>query len=180
MRCYLGSRAIYRSFFNQNLPVAVLEPGADLTGYAFLVAPALHLVSEALAESLKGFVRNGGVLLVTPPSGVKEESNLVVERRLPGLLAEMCGVEVEEVDSLAPGMSNCIEFQAGLQPLLTLAPPGVELAERRQSEQRLVFVLNHTTRPQTFHLDRGYMNLLDEGSVVSGEVTLEARGCGHF
>jgi beta-galactosidase len=41
---------------------------------------------------------------------VKDEANAVVNQRLPGLLAELCGVEVEEYDSLAPDMGNEIEL----------------------------------------------------------------------
>jgi beta-galactosidase len=34
----------------------------------------------------------------------------VVNQRLPGLLAEVCGVEVEDYDSLSSHMQNCLEF----------------------------------------------------------------------
>src|SRR5262249_50304084 len=40
----------------------------------------------------------------------KDESNMVVNQRLPGLLAEVCGVEVEDYDSLSSQMQNCVEF----------------------------------------------------------------------
>jgi beta-galactosidase len=41
---------------------------------------------------------------------VKDETNVVVNQRLPGLLAEMCGVEVKEYDSLNNNMENAVEF----------------------------------------------------------------------
>ncbi len=47
---------------------------------------------------------------MTQRSGVKDETNAVVNQRLPGLLAEVCGVEVEEYDSLHPNMHNSITF----------------------------------------------------------------------
>jgi beta-galactosidase len=49
-------------------------------------------------------------LVVTQRTGVKDESNRVVNQRLPGLLAELCGVEVEEYDSLSSQMHNSLEF----------------------------------------------------------------------
>ena len=48
--------------------------------------------------------------MVTQRTGVKDESNTVVNQRLPGLLAEVCGVEVEDYDSLSNDMQNSLEF----------------------------------------------------------------------
>ena len=101
---------LYRAFHRQHVPVDIVAPTGDLGKYKLVIAPALHVVPEAAAEYLRRFVAGGGVLLVTARSGVKDEANAVVNRRLPGLLAELCGVEVEEYDSLAPDMSNEIEF----------------------------------------------------------------------
>jgi beta-galactosidase len=101
---------VYRAFYNRHVPVDVVAPAADLSAYRLVVAPALHVVSEAIVENLRQFVRAGGVLVVTPRTGVKDEANAVVDAPLPGLLAELCGVEVEEYDSLPSGVRNELEF----------------------------------------------------------------------
>lgn len=101
---------VYRAFHRHHVPVDIVAPDADLTNYRLVVAPALHIVSEAIAENLKRFVQAGGVLVVTPRSGVKDESNAVINERLPGLLAGLCGVRVEEYDSLPPGASQPLAF----------------------------------------------------------------------
>jgi beta-galactosidase len=59
---------------------------------------------------LKRYVETGGTLVLTQRTGVKDESNTVVNQRLPGLLAEICGVEVEEYDSLSSHMQNSLQF----------------------------------------------------------------------
>ena len=100
----------YRALYHRHVAIDIVAPTADLSGYKLLVVPALHVVSDAVAENLKRFVEAGGVLVVTQRSGVKDESNAVVNQRLPGLLAELCGVEVEEYDSLAPDMHNGLQF----------------------------------------------------------------------
>jgi beta-galactosidase len=41
---------------------------------------------------------------------VKDEANAVVDQRLPGLLAELCGVEVEEYDSLPADVWHELKF----------------------------------------------------------------------
>jgi beta-galactosidase len=101
---------VYRGFYRYNVPMDIAAPTGDLSAYRLVIAPALHVVPEAVAENLERFVRGGGVLVLTQRSGVKDEANAVVDQRLPGRLAEMCGVEVEEYDSLAAGMSNELEF----------------------------------------------------------------------
>jgi beta-galactosidase len=101
---------IYRAFYGQHASIDIIPPDADLTSYKLLLAPALHLLTEETAESLKRYVQAGGTLVVTQRTGVKDESNMVVNQRLPGLLAELCGVEVEEYDSLSSQMQNSLEF----------------------------------------------------------------------
>lgn len=101
---------IYRAFYRRHVSVDVTAPEVDFSSYKIVVAPALHLVTETVAENLKRYVQAGGILVVTQRTGVKDESNTVVNRRLPGLLAEICGVEVEEYDSLTSTMHNSLQF----------------------------------------------------------------------
>jgi beta-galactosidase len=101
---------IYRAFYQQHVSIDITAPNADLSSYKLIVAPALHLVTDAIAENLKRYVQAGGTLVVTQRTGVKDESNTVVNQRLPGLLAEVCGIEVEDYDSLSSHMQNSIEL----------------------------------------------------------------------
>jgi beta-galactosidase len=101
---------VYRAFYQQHASIDIISPDADLTSYKLILAPALHLLTQATAENLKRYVQAGGTLVVTQRTGVKDESNAVVNQRLPGLLAEVCGVEVEEYDSLSSQMQNSLEF----------------------------------------------------------------------
>jgi beta-galactosidase len=186
------------------------------------------------------------VLVVTPRTGVKDEANAVVDQRLPGLLAELCGVEVEEYDSLPadvwhelkftlpalasassacagiwcdvlrPGTATvaarytqdyyagkpCITLNqfgrgqvvyigtigdahlygtlidwlfnlSGVRPVLT-APEGVEVAERWQGDQRLLFLLNHADDTRSVALSQPLTDLLT-GQVANQQVRLEPR-----
>ena len=101
---------IYRAFYQHHMSIDITAPNADLASYKLIIAPALHLVTDATAENLKRYVQAGGTLVVTQRTGVKDESNTVVNQKLPGLLAEVCGVEVEEYDSLSSQMLNGLEF----------------------------------------------------------------------
>jgi beta-galactosidase len=112
-------QAIYCALHHQNVLVEVVSPADDLTAYKLVIAPALYVLPDEVAWNLRRFVEGGGILVVTPRTGVKDEANAVVNQRLPGLLSELCGVEVVEYDSLAAGMQNGLEFAL---PELTLAP----------------------------------------------------------
>src|SRR5204863_9810147 len=63
--------------------------------------------------------------------------------------------------------------QAGMLPLLD-APPGVEVMERWQGSDRLLFVLNHTEQEQAVNLGGSYTNLLN-GASERGTVRIPPR-----
>ncbi len=241
---------IYRAFHRRQIMVDVVEPGADLSQYQIVVAPALHVVTEAIAENLKTYVSQGGTLVLTPRSGVKDASNAVVEMHLPGLLAELCGVEVEEYDSLPPEVKNQIEFvwpdkelsaaespEVGIfceilspttaqilalykqdyyqgRPAITVNPfglgktvyvgtlgketlyqplvnwlleiaeiqgvlsvaEGIEVTERWQDEQRILFILNHTTQNKILPLPGHWRNCLEDSAPLVGLASIPPRG----
>jgi beta-galactosidase len=238
---------LYHAFQTRHIPVDIVPPEANLDSYRLVVAPALHVLPEELAGKLAHFVEDGGVLLATPRTGVKDCSNRVVESPLPGLLREICGVEVEEYVSLPSGVRNRItychpalkslpergvriwcdilsprgaltvaryeeDFFAG-KPALTLNHSGkgwaaylgvygeqelyndlagwllelaripaarlttskeVEVTERWQGGQRLLFLLNHSGQEQIVSLDGKYANLLDAAQTMGSYVKIPA------
>jgi beta-galactosidase len=238
--------SLYRTLHRRNIPVEVVSPTTDLFGYKLVIAPAFHVVTEAEADNLRRFVENGGILLVTPRSGVKDPSNAVVNSPLPGLLSGVCGVEVADYDSLMPGMANEVRWHlpdrelpdapvslwcdilrpttsqeiacyrqdfyagkpavtlnrygqgqaiyagvlggdtfyealagwllelAGIRPVMD-TPKDVEVTERWQGRQRLLFVLNHSDREQSIELEETLTNLLDGSQIRAGKVTLPPR-----
>lgn len=100
----------YSAFHCRNVSIDVVRPEDGLDGYRLVIAPALHLVTEDVAQRLGDFVKAGGILVTTARSGVKDETNAVVGVPLPGLLRELCGIRVAEYDSLAPDMENAIHI----------------------------------------------------------------------
>lgn len=97
---YLALRAF-------GLDVDIIHPRMDLKGYRLVVAPALHLVDEALATHLEDYVAAGGLLAVGPRSGFKQPSN-IVWAPAPGPLSRLMGVRIDHVDALRPGISGSV------------------------------------------------------------------------
>jgi beta-galactosidase len=111
--------SFYQAFYKRNVLVDIIHPLNNLTGYKLVVAPVLHVLSSREAENIRRFVENGGIALITLRSGVKDEFNMVVNSRLPGILAGISGVTVEEYDSLSAEMTNAVEFTV---PELKMVP----------------------------------------------------------
>ena len=109
----------YKALYKRQIGVELVAPEDDFSAYKLLVVPALYILPTALADKLSQYVKKGGVLVVTARSGVKDEYNTVVDQVLPGLLREVCGVEVEEYDSLAEDMFNPLKFDL---PELSVKP----------------------------------------------------------
>jgi beta-galactosidase len=236
----------YKALHNRNIGVDIVPPDADLSRYRLVIAPALYILPAATADRLRAFVQDGGMLITTARSGVKDEANAIVDSYLPGLLADVCGVEVDEYDVapaemtvpleltlpgrtaqiaqawlwfdvLRPTTSQAIasyqgEYFSG-SPAVTLnrfgkgqavyvgtlgddnlhdilldwavdaakvpsvlaTPTGVEATERWQGDQRLLFLLNHTTNAQEVALDQAYTDLLS-GETIKEKITLPPYG----
>jgi beta-galactosidase len=101
----------YAALHRRNVGVDIVPPTADMSRYRLVVAPALYVLGQAAADNLRRYVENGGTLLTTARSGVKDEANAVVNAPLPGLLAEVCGVEVDEYDVLPSDVDVPLELE---------------------------------------------------------------------
>jgi beta-galactosidase len=102
--------AIFQTLHQRQVAVDIVTSDADLGKYRLVIAPALHVLSEEAATNLKQYVEAGGTLVVTARSGVKDKANAVVDARLPGLLADLCGVTVEEYVSLPLNQTAAIDW----------------------------------------------------------------------
>jgi beta-galactosidase len=88
----------YDAFRRTGVSVDVAFPQSDLSTYRVVVAPALFVVDQSLADKLTAFVTNGRTLILTFRSGVKDEHNVVTNRTLPGAFAGLAGVAIHEFD----------------------------------------------------------------------------------
>jgi len=85
-----------------NTPVDVISFKEDFSKYKLVIAPSLFLINDELADKLKSFVREGGVLIVTFRSGVKNWNNVVISEFLPARLSDLLGIKIVEYNSLSP------------------------------------------------------------------------------
>ncbi|MFP9058942.1 beta-galactosidase [Natrialbaceae archaeon A-chndr2] len=100
--------AFYSAFRARGVQVDVVHPSSDLSGYDIVAAPALHLVTDALAARLTDFVETGGEVLFGPRSGVKDAYNKLQPRLQPGPLTDLVGARIDQHESLPPHLESCV------------------------------------------------------------------------
>jgi beta-galactosidase len=90
----------YRPLAARNIAIDIISADALLDGYKLVIAPTLLMLNEERAARLKAFVENGGRLVLTIRSGMKDDYNALLPVRQPGDLTEMAGIEVEDYYAL--------------------------------------------------------------------------------
>ncbi|GAA4630444.1 beta-galactosidase [Actinoallomurus vinaceus] len=89
--------AHYLPLWRANLPVDMVAPDADLSGYRLLVVPNLYSVTDAAAANITRFVEDGGHLVMSYFSGVVDEHDHI---RHPNAFQDLLGVRIEEFNPL--------------------------------------------------------------------------------
>ncbi|HTZ57970.1 MAG TPA: beta-galactosidase [Acidobacteriaceae bacterium] len=92
--------SFYRPLRQMTQAVDLVAPDAPLDEYKLVEAPALNLLSEAVAQHLIDYVKQGGNLVLGPRSGMKDTYSALYTDRQPGPLAGLLGAHVEEFYAL--------------------------------------------------------------------------------
>ncbi|MEV4348444.1 beta-galactosidase [Actinoplanes sp. NPDC049596] len=103
----------YTTFLDLGVRVDVLPASASLDGYDLVVAPILHVVPAARAESLTSYVESGGHLVTTYFSGIVDENDHVWLGGYPGPLRDLLGLRIEEFAPLLAG--DTVALSDGLE-----------------------------------------------------------------
>jgi beta-galactosidase len=101
----------FEALHARGVAAAPIALDGDLSAYRLVIAPALRLVDEQDAAALTAYVENGGVLVLTMRSGTRERTNAMVTNTLPGQLAALCGMTIDESDSLPADELRALRWQ---------------------------------------------------------------------
>lgn len=94
-------KKLYKAFYDRNVSVDVIPAEADLSGYKIVLLPQLTITKPEFLSKAERFVREGGVLVLTYRTGVKDpDNNLFFGKVLPVGYAGLAGVTVAETESL--------------------------------------------------------------------------------
>lgn len=96
---YLGNfKRLHTALLRMGVGADVINWRDDFHHYALVIAPMLYLIDDAMARKLAAYVDQGGTLVLTTRSGVKNMNNVCLPDRLPNLLTGLAGVYVDEYD----------------------------------------------------------------------------------
>jgi len=76
--------------------IDLIGPGSDLSPYKIVFAPLVYVLAESQADKIRQYVKAGGVFVTSFRLGVKTESSQIVGTPLPGFLADVMGVTLED------------------------------------------------------------------------------------
>jgi beta-galactosidase len=100
----------YRALWDAGADVDVIPVTADLTPYQVVVAPALHMVKGDLARRLEAAATRGGSVLTTFLSGRVDETDRAFLTDVPGPLATLTGIRIDEWDAREPSFTNRVRL----------------------------------------------------------------------
>lgn len=99
--CHAEMKKLYKPFFDRNVPVDVIPAEADLSGYQVVLLPQMLLAKPAFQARVRAFVEQGGTLVLTYRTAVKDaDNNLPFGGTVPVGFRDLSGVTVEETESL--------------------------------------------------------------------------------
>ncbi len=111
----------FRANVDLNITTAV-SANKDYDKYKVVYMPAYNIVEDDEVKKIESYVKNGGVLVLTFRSGTRDTYNRVRSLAVPGVFAELAGIEVEEFDAprkdvVVAGVDGGIEDLAGIAKL---------------------------------------------------------------
>ncbi len=102
----------YDSLFKKGVNVKFVTRKSDLDQLDLLLVPVMPMVDENLENKLESYVQEGGTLVGTFRTGIKNFDNVVTEKTFPGRLAELFGIEVREFTPVADLPEVSLRFPA--------------------------------------------------------------------
>jgi len=94
---------IHAALARRGIMADFIHPEEPLEAYSVIFAPPMFVTREDDAERFAEFVREGGELVLTFRSGVKDDVNACLDVELPGPFREVAGLVVEEYDPIGAG-----------------------------------------------------------------------------
>ena len=94
-------KSLHDGFTAIGVGVDIIDESADLSAYEIVLAPMMLITHEETEKALHEFAAQGGTILLTNRSGVKDSYNKCVMQPLPGIYRELVGARVREYN--APG-----------------------------------------------------------------------------
>ncbi|SDT23419.1 beta-galactosidase [Microlunatus soli] len=89
-------KAWYRQLWERGVSADIVGSGDDLSRYRVVLAPSAYLLDDAAQANLRGYVADGGALVLGPFAGVADRNGHVRRGRFPVGLTDLIGASGEQ------------------------------------------------------------------------------------
>jgi beta-galactosidase len=107
---------LFQAASEQRYNIDIISPTADLSGYKVVFAAQLALMDDELAGRLRRFVEQGGTLVMSAHSAIKDRDNAFTGATIPiAGLTNLFGVELDSFQTYQPPSreKNALRFEDG-------------------------------------------------------------------
>ena len=87
-------QACWDLFYWRNMDVRIVEISRSTLNYKLLFVPGVAVMDEATAAKIRGFVTDGGTVIMTSNSAIVDESGQVFASTRPGMLSDVFGIRL--------------------------------------------------------------------------------------
>jgi beta-galactosidase len=107
--------ALFQAASEQRHNIDFVSPTTDLSGYKLVFAPQMVLMDDELAGRLQRFVEQGGTLVMSAHSAIKDRDNAFTAATIPIGLTNVFGVELDSFQTYQPPSrtNNALQFDDG-------------------------------------------------------------------
>ena len=107
--------ALFQAASEQRHNIDFVSPAADLSGYKLVFAPQIALMDDKLAGRLRRFVEQGGTLIMSAHSAIKDRDDAFTAATIPISLTNVFGVELDSFQTYQPPSrtNNALRFDDG-------------------------------------------------------------------
>jgi beta-galactosidase len=112
------ARAAHAALWRSGIGCDIAAPRSDLSRYRLVVVPAVYLLSDEAAVSLRRYTEGGGHLVVTFCSGIADQWHRIRTGGYPGALRDLLGIRVEEFHPLTPATTTALISETSADPAL--------------------------------------------------------------
>jgi len=112
----LAYSALFQAASEQRHNIDFVSPATDLSRYKLVFAPQIALVDDGLARRLGRFVEEGGTLIMSAHSAIKDRDNAFTAATIPiAGLTNLFGVELDSFQTYQPAShaKNAVHFDDG-------------------------------------------------------------------
>lgn len=103
---------LHRALTALGLNVDIIGEHESFDSYRIVCAPEMYVTDMDVVKRLHDFAEQGGTVVMTPRSGVKDENNNAIMAQLPTVYRDMVGAHVEEYSAIG-GDSVQVKFADG-------------------------------------------------------------------